>query len=153
MQRFAQEYLRSLEGLHAEIDQILDTLPQAALDWSPGPEMNSIAVLAAHVAGSERYLIGDTIAQESSNRDRPAEFSTSTVEGAALKARLAASLEHARGVLETLTVQDLEAERIFPRDGRQVTVTWCLTHALQHTALHTGHMQITRQLWEQREQA
>jgi ankyrin repeat protein len=29
-------------------------------------------------------------------------------------------------------------------------VAWCLAHALEHTALHLGHMQITRQLWEQR---
>ena len=30
-------------------------------------------------------------------------------------------------------------------------LTWCLAHALEHTALHLGHMQIMRQLWRQRE--
>lgn len=29
------------------------------------------------------------------------------------------------------------------------TVAWRLAHALEHTALHLGHMEITRQLWEQ----
>ena len=29
-------------------------------------------------------------------------------------------------------------------------VAWALLHALEHTAIHLGHMQIMRQLWEQR---
>jgi hypothetical protein len=28
-------------------------------------------------------------------------------------------------------------------------IAWSLLHALEHTALHLGHMQLTRQLWEQ----
>jgi len=28
-------------------------------------------------------------------------------------------------------------------------VAWALLHALDHTAQHLGHMQITRQLWDQ----
>jgi hypothetical protein len=30
-------------------------------------------------------------------------------------------------------------------------VGWALCHILKHTALHLGHLQITRQLWEQRQ--
>ncbi|NIU62141.1 MAG: DUF664 domain-containing protein, partial [Gammaproteobacteria bacterium] len=35
-------------------------------------------------------------------------------------------------------------------DGREFRVSWSLLHALDHVAQHTGHVQITRQLWDQR---
>jgi hypothetical protein len=54
--------------------------------------------------------------------------------------------------LEKLTLKDLETLSISPRDGRKLTVAWALAHALEHTALHAGHMQIMRQLWEQRDE-
>ena len=52
-------------------------------------------------------------------------------------------------MLEGLALPDLEATRVSPRDGRTFTVVWCLAHALEHTALHLGHIQVTRQLWDQ----
>jgi hypothetical protein len=77
MQPFAADFLNNLEAQHAEIARTVDGLPQAALDWFPGLDMNSIAVLVIHVVGAERYWLGDVIAREPSNRDRPAEFQTS----------------------------------------------------------------------------
>jgi hypothetical protein len=29
-------------------------------------------------------------------------------------------------------------------------VGWALLHALEHTAIHLGHIQITQQLWDQK---
>ncbi|HVO68895.1 MAG TPA: DUF664 domain-containing protein, partial [Aggregatilineaceae bacterium] len=115
------------------------------------PNMNSLAVLATHVAGAERYWIGDVIAGEPSGRDRRAEFRASRLDTDTLKTRLAGSLAYVRGVLERLVLQDLEAIRTSPRDERQITVAWCLAHTLAHTATHMGHIQLTRQMWEQRQ--
>ncbi|MBC8448027.1 MAG: DinB family protein [Chloroflexi bacterium] len=143
-------YLERLQALHADIGRTIEGLPQAALDWVPGPEMNSLAVLAVHVAGAERYWIGDVVGGDPSGRDRAAEFHTQGLDAAALQARLAATLAHSQAVLEKLTLADLEATVVSPRDGRGFTGAWCLAHALEHTALHLGHVQITHQLWEQR---
>jgi uncharacterized damage-inducible protein DinB len=151
MQPFAEEFLNTFQTLHAEIEHALAEVPQAALDWVPGPDMNSIAVLVTHVAGAERYWVGDMIAREPSGRDRPAEFRTSGLDTNALQGRLAGSLAYIRGVLERLALQDLETTRTSPRDNRQLTVAWCLAHILAHTATHMGHIQLTRQLWDQRQ--
>ncbi len=145
------DYLDRLQALHADMHRALDGLPQDALDWSPGPDMNSLTVLVVHAAGAQRYWIGDVAGRDASGRDRAAEFRTQGLDAAALTARLDAALAHSRAVLEGLTLPDLEALRPASRDGREVTVAWALAHALEHTAVHVGHMQIVRQLWEQRQ--
>jgi hypothetical protein len=149
MEAFFEDYLDRLTAIHGEMEQTLDGLPQVALDWAPGPEMNSFNVLAVHVAGSERWWIGDLVAGEPSDRVRQSEFETMGLSGSALMERLSASLSYCRGVLERLKLEDLEAVRIAPVSGREYRVGWCLAHTLDHTALHLGHMQLTRQLWDQ----
>ena len=65
-----------------------------------------------------------------------------------LTARLQESWSYGAQVLENLELADLEAKRWSPRNDRDVSVTWALEHALKHTAVHLGHIQITRQLWD-----
>jgi len=48
-------------------------------------------------------------------------------------------------------LDNLQQIRNSPRDDRKFTVGRALAHALQHTALHLGHAQVTRQLGEQQE--
>lgn len=149
MESFYRDYYDHLQNLHVEIDQLLKDLPQAALDWVPGEGMNSLVVLAFHVAGAERFWIGDVIAGETSGRNREAEFHITGLDARILQERLSTALEHSRGVLESLSLQDLHEMRTSPRDGRQFSVAWVLNHALEHIAIHVGHMQVTRQFWEQ----
>jgi uncharacterized damage-inducible protein DinB len=151
MQPFAADFLSTFEAHHTEIEHAIDGLPQAALDWSPGPDMNSIAVLVVHLAGAERYFLGDVIAGEPSNRDRPAEFQARGLDANTLKTRLQAAIAYARRILEGLTLEDLEAQRVVPRDGSQRSVGSCLLTVTTHTAMHAGHIQLTRQLWEQQQ--
>ena len=149
MQTFFTDYLNLLHERHNEILEALEGLPSAALDWSPGAEMNSISVLIFHLTGAERYWIGDVAAQDPKQRDRDAEVRVRNVEIDVLKQRLADNLEYARNALNHFTIQDLEATRRSARDGRAFTVAWALLHALEHTTLHLGQIQLTRQLWEQ----
>jgi uncharacterized damage-inducible protein DinB len=147
---FLADYFETLRNLHADIERALDGLPPEALDWSPGLEMNSLSVLATHVAGSERYWIGDVAGGNPSGRDREAEFRVQDLKAEALAARLAETLAHSQAVLERLTLHDLEVQRASPmHDNRAFSVGWSLAHALEHTAQHLGQMQLTRQLWEQ----
>ncbi len=143
------DYLDRLTTVHKDMNATLRDLPLPALDWSPGPEINSLAVLAAHTAGSERYWIGDAAGQEPSQRDRAMEFKTAGVDAAILIARLDASLTHSQSVLKRLTLADLERITNTTHDDRLVSVAWALQHALEHVSVHLGHMQITRQLWDQ----
>jgi uncharacterized damage-inducible protein DinB len=149
MHPFYADYLNRLQLMHSELRTALEGLPLTALDWKPAAEANSIAVLAVHVAGAERYLIGDCVAGEPSGRDREAEFRASSLPAEDLQRRLDASLSYISQVLGRLTLEDLETLRLWSRENRQVTVGWLLAHLLAHTAIHAGHAQVTRQIWEQ----
>jgi uncharacterized damage-inducible protein DinB len=150
MQTFFTEYLNLLQDCHNGILEALEGLSPAALDWVPGQEMNSISVLVFHLTGAERFWIGDIAAQESSNRDRDAEFRVHGVGMDILKKRLSDNLEYARSALDKMSLQDLESSRVRPSDGSEFTVAWALLHALEHATSHLGQIQITRQLWEQK---
>lgn len=148
METFFSEYLKILETMHDEFTRALDGLTEEGLNWTPGEGMNSLAVLAVHSAGAERFWIGDVALSEPRSRDRSSEFQTQLMSGEAARARLDAALQYARSAAERLTVADLAAVRTHPRNGREITVSWALLHALEHTAMHAGHAQLTRQLWD-----
>ncbi len=149
MQAFFTDYLNIMQDNHNEIFEALEGLPSAALDWTPGPDMNSISALVFHLTGAERYWIGDVAAQDLKDRDRDAEFRVREVGMAILKERLDDNLEYARSTLSNLKLEDLETRRVSRRDGQFYSVAWALIHALEHTALHLGQIQLTRQLWDQ----
>ena len=149
MEPFFAHYLERLHCLHEDLKETVKELPQAALDWVPGPGMNSLCVLIVHATGAERYWIGDVACQDPSDRDRAAEFKAYGLEAANLEARLDRSLEYIKSGLEKLKLDHLPEVHISSRDNRKYTAGWALAHALEHTALHLGHAQVTRQLWEQ----
>jgi hypothetical protein len=149
MEAVLDAYLANLRELGDGFRQVAADLPPAALDWSPGPEMNSIAVLLAHTAGSLRYWVGEVVGLDPAHRDRPSEFRTAGVGAADLLQRFDDAVEHAEGVLDRLAAADLAASHFAQIQEREVSLAWALDHALAHTGTHLGHVQLTRQLWEQ----
>ena len=147
---FFDELYDRFHELHAETAKALEGLPDEALDWVPGKEMNSINALFAHAFGAERYWIGDMALEDPKERDREAEFGAHGLSTAELKKHLDELDGYVRQGLTRLSLADLEAVRTSRFNNKKYTVAWSLAHALEHTALHLGHIQITRQLWEQR---
>ena len=150
MEAYYSAYLKQLESWHDEIKQALLEMDEAGLDWSPGEGMNSITVMVVHTAGAEHYWFGDVAAGVSTRRDRPAEFQARELGKSALIRKLDDGLGYAEKTLSRFTLGDLERECLVPHSGAKVSVAHDLRHAMAHTALHLGHIQVTCQLWEQR---
>jgi uncharacterized damage-inducible protein DinB len=143
-------YLRMLDDLRGQIAKLIADLPAEALNWRPieGEDehvTNSLAVMAAHVAGAEHFWIHEVIGGQAPTRDRPAEFLTQVDGPEALLEKLEANEQKTREVLAGLAAADLDGDRQ-ARD-RMVPTRWAILHAIDHAALHLGHMQITYQLW------
>ena len=156
------KYLQRIEDLHGQVSDLIADLPAEALNWRPlspsallgagaggteerGDATNSLAVLAAHIAGAEHFWIGEVIGGHPPTRDRDAEFLTEVEDGSQLVRLLEQTGLETREVLTTLTETDLGSLR--EARGRQVPVRWGIVHIIDHTALHLGHMQLTYQLW------
>ncbi|MEO8607303.1 MAG: DinB family protein [Chloroflexota bacterium] len=144
------EYMKLMEALYEGFGKTIEGLPVEALDWTPGPDMNSLAVLIVHTTGATSFLVGEVAGGIPSNRDRAAEFKVTGWDEAKLKTRLSDSLELVRGVLDKLTLDDMTKTHFSELRNRTYVYAEAVFHALDHTGLHVGHAEITRQLWDQR---
>jgi uncharacterized damage-inducible protein DinB len=143
-------YLGMLNDLRGQIAGLITELPAEALNWRPieGEDdhvTNSLAVMVAHVTGAEHFWIYEVIGGQPATRDRPAEFVTEVDGPELLLGKLEVVGEETSKILATLTAEDLDSTR--QAHDRTVPVRWAILHAIDHTALHLGHMQITYQLW------
>lgn len=146
--QFFADYLQRLEDLQNRLRKDVRDLPMEAMDWLPAPQMNSVAVLLAHIAGVLREGI-DIALDLAPSRVRAQEFQTHGVSGAEMLRRMDAVIEYAREALPRLSLDELDKERK-DEDG-MVTCGWALLHGLEHAWLHLGHLQLTCQMWRQRE--
>jgi hypothetical protein len=147
--QFFADYLVLLEGLQRRLHTDVQDLPAEAMDWSPGPAMNSVAVLLAHIAGVLHEGI-DLAMDDPPSRVRKQEFQTRGVPSTEMLRRLDAVIDYARSALPRLGLEDLSKER--KDDDGPISCGMALLHALEHAYLHLGHLQVTCQMWRQREQ-
>ncbi len=150
MNKEVQGYLTTMNELRDQIKSVLEGLPPEALDWKPTEgagelATNSLGVIATHVAGSGIYLIKEVIGMKPVHRDRDGEFAARGADVSALKGRLDAAAKIIEEVLSPLSEAQMDEDRKY-RD-RTAKIRWIILHVIEHTALHLGHMQLTRQLW------
>jgi hypothetical protein len=135
-------------SVHQQLRILVQDMDSEQLNWSPGPALNSIAVIVAHTLGSEldtllfvRDIQGD--------RDREAEFQVSV--GSATE--LLAAIDRADVLLaehgESITADDLATTRTRPDRDPQIALHW-LVNNYGHAREHLGHLHMTRQLLQQR---
>ncbi len=151
---FFEDFLERLTELHQDALTAVEGLPPEALDWTPlqktTGDMNSINVLVTHFCGAERYWIGDIATDDVSGRERSTEFQAAALTAEQLATKINLATEYAHTALKKLDLDDLSVEKTQLRNGRMATVGWALLHALEHTAVHVGHLQITRQMWAEK---
>ncbi len=146
-----------LEELWSSLLTAVAAVDDEVFQWCPGPEFNSIAILLRHLAGAERWWIGEAIGGIPSHRVRDAEF----VHDAPPRAGVLKAVEDARArtrrVLAGLTIEDVQAEVSAtvtrgnpPRGGAgradRPTKLWALLHQFEHVGYHRGQILLLRNL-------
>lgn len=129
----------------------LDGIPERDLnEWRPAlglQDVNTLYGLATHLVAAGEFWMLHAAAGRPTDRDRPTEFRASG-DLATLQARYGRWLEESRAFLMELSEDDLT--RRFTREGGDPidwTVAECIMHAVEHTAVHVGHLQLQRQVW------
>lgn len=141
-------YAESLDRLHGDIFAAVEPLGDAEINWAHPHLSNTIGILLRHVAGSERYWIGQFVGGRPAERDRDTEF----VREALAKEPLVEGLRRAHAlvteVLEGMTAERLleELEITYRGKSQKSTRAWALLHSLQHTAYHLGQIQLFKKM-------
>jgi len=125
---------------------VIAGLPDDALNWRPGPETNSLAVLVIHTWSAAEAWMARAGGHEIV-RDRDAEFRM-TADGATLTALIRERAASVRAATSALRPDEFAVMRTRP-NGETFPTAYCLIHALEHTQEHLGQALLTRQLWEQ----
>ena len=144
------QFARVLERIARDVMQQLDGLPDDVLN-RPVSLLDANTLYA--LAGATESWAVQTATGRDAGRNRLAEFHASG-EGAALIARYERLIAAVHDALDNLP--DTALNGIPPQPpaeyrstgglGDTLTLRDCLLHAVEHAALHQGHIQITRQL-------
>jgi len=137
--------------IHAQLREEVADLDERALNWIPGPDMNSIATLVVHLLGSETEVL-QVVRGLPSHRDRASEFSAHVDDPEELLGRIdtAARLLEALGPqisdedLTSLRMRPSAVKNRAPRPG----LFWLL-NSYGHAREHLAHLQLTKQLLRQ----
>jgi uncharacterized damage-inducible protein DinB len=143
-----EDHWKTLDELHADIFEAVEPLTDDQINWRHPALSNSIGILLRHVAGSERWWIGEVIGGRPMHRVRDTEFEHERLQKAPLVAGLREALALVKGVLEQTTPADLGQVLEGERRGKpyRYTKEWALLHSLQHTAYHLGQIQLFRKM-------
>lgn len=152
-----------MSGTAAQIADVLESIAQDALAQFEGitpedfnrkltlPESNTLFALATHLVGAGEFWVLVMVGQRAIPRDRPAEF-VATGQPEDLRARYERWIREVHAVLDTFPDERLD-EPAEPPAGysissrrQRATKYEALLHAVEHSALHLGHIQLTRQI-------
>ena len=151
MERFYEECLDRFRALHDGIKKAIEVLEEDALDWVPAGETNSINVLVVHLAAAEKFWAAEIALGKASDRNRPEEFEVKGLTKEDLFTRLDETLDEIKSAFWQLKLFDLDIVRHSAQHNMDVTTAWAILHALEHTAIHVGHIQLTAQLYSEKE--
>jgi hypothetical protein len=141
LERTGQAVLRELRDLPADVLNEPVTIREA----------NTLFALATHLVGSGEFWVLGMAGGREIQRDREAEFHASGTY-AALEVRYTRWLHQVRSVLAELRFDAWERITNPPPEfagslsGDAITVRDCVLHAIEHSALHLGQIQLTRSL-------
>jgi uncharacterized damage-inducible protein DinB len=151
MENEVQDLLTELRIIKRQILETGRGLDDTGANWQPlSKDTNSIYATIAHVIGAQNNWIRKIIAGQEIQRDREAELHSSGSIKEILDRFEKESLE-IEIILSRLDSSCLEETREVPVHPQgKATVRWCILHVITHNALHLGHIQLTRQAWEQK---
>jgi len=147
--------LEMMDFAHRNMIEIIADLPDDALSWHPADAMATLSGIICHTMYCETYAIrraaGEEVAYDGVYDDAENDGATWRNEDdrAQLIARIADGDTAMKRILPIMTVAGME-QRYSAWGANSISSGGDLiAKAAIHTGMHWGHMQMTRQLWEQ----
>jgi hypothetical protein len=141
---------QTLKALHSDMQFLIKGVPAAGLNWQPGTNTNSLWAITLHTLGTTLHLL--STAADIEPRWQAWQRAT----------ELAATGDDPGLLLQAIRNMDDFLDKVFSvleeespgteRDwlGKPKPISYLISHAVEHAGRHVGHMELTRQLWDQR---
>jgi hypothetical protein len=149
----ASQYLQDISALHRaahrQLHEEIAGLDEAALNWAPGPETNSIGVVITHALGAEAEMLRNLLAIPT-QRDRDSEFAPRVHRPEALEDLI----DRAEADWEALTPRlgESELHAKIARPGKPIPQSglFWLVRNYGHLREHIAQIRLTKQLYQLR---
>jgi uncharacterized damage-inducible protein DinB len=152
MEAEIQGYLTEFNILRGDIRNAVRELNNEGSNWHPLPEgTNSIYAILTHLMGADKFWVFQVISGKTVPRDREAEFhSSGDISELLIRwEKHWAEIESILGKLSQAQLSEVRPVPFRPEPKEPVTLQWIILHLISHYATHLGHIQLTRQLWDQ----
>ena len=141
---------QTLIALHSDMQFLIKGVPTAGLNWQPGANTNSLWALTLHTLGTTLHLLSTAadIEPRWQSWQRATELAASGEDAGLLLAAIRNMDDFLDKVFSVLEEETPDTERDWL--GKPKPISYLVSHAVEHAGRHVGHMELTRQLWDQR---
>jgi DinB family protein len=141
---------RMLDGQAERYGNVVDALPEEALNWRPGnDETNSVAQLVRHVTAVQNVLLARALG-ESPQHDHAYSLRNDPATKEELRGLIATA--QAKKDEQLARVDTMDMSEALPGQRGPTPRAHYVIHTADHGQEHLGHAELTKQLWEQRHQ-
>lgn len=148
MDAMVAPYANVFDELHRETSTIVAPLTEEQVNRRISGLQNTVGIVLRHMAGSERYWVGEVVGGIPAHRNRDAEFAGDRVDKTGALADLDRAAATTRRVLTGLRAADLVTEVDVRRAQGIVKEPrgQALLHATRHLAYHLGQLRLLAKL-------
>jgi len=141
---------QTLKSLHSDMQYLIKGVPGAGLNWQPGTNTNSLWALTLHTLGTTLHLLSTSadIEPRWQSWQRATELTASGDDPGLLLAAIRNMDDFLDKVFSVLEDETPATERDWL--GKPKPISYLVAHAVEHAGRHVGHMELTKQLWDQR---
>ncbi|MGQ0567944.1 MAG: DinB family protein [Armatimonadota bacterium] len=147
MDPYVEPHLHALEDLTRQVVETVTPLDDEQINRTVAGLQNSVGILLRHMAGSERYWIGEVAGGRPAHRNRDTEFGHERLTKSDLLAELERVTALSREVIggisrdDLMTLVDVQRAKV-----TKETKAFALMHAAQHLAYHLGQLRYLAKL-------
>jgi hypothetical protein len=141
---------QTLKALHSDMQFLIKGVPAAGLNWQPGTNTNSLWAITLHTLGTTLHLLSTAADIEPRWQawQRATELAATGDDPGLLLQAIRNMDDFLDKVFSVLEEESPGAERDWL--GKPKPISYLVSHAVEHAGRHVGHMELTRQLWDQR---
>lgn len=135
-----------LEGLHRSLLSMVEGLGNDALNFRFIYTPNTIAMLALHIADTERWLIGKYIGGQEVEHDHDSAFRQTAISNRELMSEMRDAFTNSIEILRKTDPESMEEPGVRFGGGSQLTRQQTVHQAMIHLAHHRGYIAMLKRL-------